>query len=123
MVSTKDALEVPKRVVLEIRTSRTGEQTPESTVQFLASLTDLRFRHYLLFRRGIPISLEIAVIDQQIRFFIVVPPDYQAFVESQLIAQYPKALISRMKDYIPDLIANQDTLSFTQLKLSSGGLL
>lgn len=116
MVSSKDAFVEPKRVVLEIRTSRTGEQTPESTVQFLASLTDLRFRHYLFFKRGIPISLEIAVIDQQIRFFIVVPPEYQAFIESQLIAQYPKALISRMKDYLPEILGKKDTLSITQLK-------
>lgn len=115
MVSTKDAFEQPKRVVLEIRTSRTGEQTPESTVQFLSSLTDLRFRHFLFLKKGIPISLEIGVVDQQIRFFLVVPPDYQAFIESQLIAQYPKALISRVKDYLPALLEKKETLSITQL--------
>jgi len=123
MVSTKDALETPKRVVLEIRTSRTGEQTPESMVQFLSSLTNLRFRHYLLFKRAIPISLEIGVVDQQIRFFLVVPPEYQAFIESQLIAQYPKVLITRMKDYLPAILEQKDTLSYTQLKLPYGSLL
>src|SRR5690606_13134271 len=33
-----------------------------------------------------------------------------------------KALISKVKDYLPEMLAKKDTLSYTQLKLS-GGLL
>lgn len=115
--SADSQLDIPKRVVLEIKTSRTGEETPESMKQFLTNLTNLRFRHMLFRKRGIPISLEIAVINQVIHFYITVPSEFQAFIESQLISQYPKASVQKVKDYLPDILAQTDTLSLGQLKL------
>lgn len=105
------------RVLLDIRTSRTGEETPEAMVQFLASLSTLKRLHLPFWGRGIPLSLEIAVIDQAIHFFVSVPKDYQAFVESQLIAEYPKALITKAKDYLPTVLQEQTTLAIGQVKL------
>ncbi len=110
------------RVILEIKTSRTGEETPESMVQFLASLTSLRKRLLFFMRRGIPISLEIASIDQTIHFYITIPPQYRTFVESQLVAQYPKSLITPVKDYLPGIFEPKSSLSLGQLKLSGGFL-
>src|SRR5579871_654290 len=98
------------RVVLEIKTSRTGEETPEAMVQFLASLTNLRVRKFLLFRLGIPLSLEIGVVDQFIHFYVTIPAKYQSFIESQLVSQYPKALVVRVKDYLPDMVVPDSTL-------------
>lgn len=106
-----------KRVILEVKTSRSGEETPEAMVQFLTNLTNLRFRHLLVWKRGVPISLEIAVIDQIIHFFISVPASFQGFLESQLISQYPKASIIKSKDYLPQLLADPSTISYGQLKL------
>src|SRR5260221_9108815 len=81
-----------KRVVLEVKTSRTGEETPEAMSQFLSSLVGLKkIIIPEFFYLGMPISLELAVIDQTIHFFVTVPADHQGFIESQLIAQYPKA--------------------------------
>ncbi|HUD43967.1 MAG TPA: type IV secretion system DNA-binding domain-containing protein [Patescibacteria group bacterium] len=92
-------------VTLEVRTSRTGLETPESMVQFLANLTNFRKRLLYIFKKGIPISLEIGVIDQTIHFFISAPVQYQAFIESQLVSQYPKSMLSRVKDYVPGILS------------------
>lgn len=107
----------PPRVLLEVKTSRTGEETPEAMRQFLTNLSNLRFRHMLLLRKGIPISLEIAVLDQVIHFYISIPASFQSFVESQIISQYPKASILKVKDYLPELLSDSSHLSLGQLKL------
>jgi hypothetical protein len=109
---------LPSRVLLEVKTSRTGEETPESMVQFLSNLTNLRFRHFLLFHKGVPLSFEIAVIDQTIHFYISVPNELQSFIESQLISQYPKASIGKVKDYLPTLLEADTKVSLGQLKLA-----
>lgn len=106
------------RVLLEIKTARTEEVTPEGMVQFLASLTNLRKRLLYVIPRGVPISLEMAVIDQMVHFFVAVPPEYKTFIESQLISQYPKALLTASKDYLPDLFAN-GSVSLGQMKLTT----
>ena len=118
-MATEHETTLPQRVLLEIKTSRTGEETPESTMQFLTNLTNLRFRHMLLLKRGIPISLEIAVIEQVVHFYISVPAEFQSFIESQLISQYPKASIIKVKDYLPEMMTPLATLSLGQLKLKS----
>ena len=106
----------PERAILEIRTSRTGEETPEAMVQFFSSLSSLRTPLFYFFRKGIPLSLEIAVIGQQIHFYIIVPSVYQAFVESQLVSQYPKSLLVKTNDYLPEILQQSETLAVGQLK-------
>ena len=83
---------VHERVLLEIKTSRTGEETPEAMVQFLASLVSLRKRLLNLVPVAVPITLEIGVVDQLIHFYISIPATLQAFIESQLVSQYPKGI-------------------------------
>ncbi len=108
---------VTDRVLLQIKTSRTGEETPEAMVQFLASLTNLKRLILPFWGLGVPISLEIAVIDQGVQFFISVPVKYQSFIESQLVAVYPKAIIAKSKDYLDSIFENRPTLSVGQMKL------
>src|SRR3989344_1007324 len=106
------------RVLLEVKTSRTAEETPEAMVQFLGSLTNLKkplFLYYI--RLGIPVSLEISVLQQTIHFYVSIPHKYQAFIESQLISQYPKTLIEKTKDYLPDIVERESSLALGQLKL------
>lgn len=110
------------RVLLEIKTSRTEEETPEAMLQFLASLTNLKTPFAFIWRRGIPVSLEIAVLNQSIHFFISVPKTYQTFIEGQLVSQYPKALVVRLKDYMPEILTKDETLSVGQMKLTHGNL-
>lgn len=111
-----------ERVLLEIKTSRTGEETPEAMMQFLASFVNARKRMFLVYRKPIPLSLELAVYDQAIHFFVSVPAQYKEFLESQLVSQYPKALIVKAQDYLPKLFEQPTEVSFGQLKLSHGFL-
>lgn len=111
-----DETSLPKRVVLEIKTARTGEETPEAMKQFLTNLSNLRFRHLLIRKKSIPITLEMAVLDQSIHFFVTAPVEYQSFIESQLVSQYPKASIQKVKDYLPELLSGAN-LELGQLKL------
>lgn len=96
-----------ERVLLDVRTSRTGEETPESMVQFLASIASLKRLILPFWGLGVPISLELGVIDQAIHFFVSVPVKYQTFIEGQIVAVYPKALITKAKDYLPDVFGSK----------------
>jgi hypothetical protein len=117
-IALKTAEKDHDRVLLDVRTSRTGEESPEAMVQFLASLTNLKRLILPFWGLGVPISLEISVLEQTVHFFISVPVQYQSFIESQLVAVYPKALITKSKDYMPQIFENMDTLSVGQIKLA-----
>ncbi len=110
------------RVLLEITTSRTGEETPEAMMQLLASFIDLKRMIIPGIKQGIALSLELAVIQQHIHCFISIPKDYQTFVESQILANYPKALIAQADDYLPQLLKDEQNISLGQLKLAHGSL-
>jgi len=69
------------KVVLEIKTPRNTEETSEAMTQFLSSLVNLKRPILYFYRRGIPISLEIATFDQTTHLFIVVPQKFQTFIE------------------------------------------
>ncbi len=107
-----------KNILLEIKTSRSGKETPDAMVQFLSNLINIKKRIYGIFLISMPISLEVTVIDQRIHFYISCLPEYQAFIESQLLAQYPKILISKTKDYMLDLLRNKTNLTIRRLKLT-----
>lgn len=98
------------KVILEIKTARTEEETPEAMLQFLTSLTGLKTRFFYFWRRGVPISLEIAVIDQTIHFYITIDQKYQKFIESQIVSQYPKASIIKVKDYMPLILKEKSEI-------------
>lgn len=109
------------KVFLQIKTSRTGEETPESMVQFLSSLTGLIEKLFLTYKVGIPFSLEIAYFDAMIHFYLVLPEKYQQLFESQILANYPKALVSKTPDYVPDMLALQGSFfNYTRLRLKKG---
>jgi len=92
------------RVILELRTPRDSEETPEAAAQFLAALPYLKatFIKQLL---GLPepISLEITTVNQITHFYIVIPQNVQGYIESQLSASYPKIILTPIKEYLPNL--------------------
>lgn len=110
------------RIILEIKTSRLSEETTEAMVQFLASLTGLRKRFMLLWKLGHPISLELAMFNQTIHFYVTCPASLKTFIEGQLTGAYPKSLIVNTKDYMPGIIADKSSLAMGQMKLSSSYL-
>ena len=110
------------KVVLEIKTPRTAEETPEAMTQFLSSFVNLKRQILYFYKRGIPISLEIATFDSVTHFFIVVPEKFQTFIEGQLTAQYPKALIIKSKDYIRDIQDSPGQLYEGRIRLRHGSM-
>ena len=110
------------RVLLEVKTSRSGEESPEVMVQFLSSLVNLRKRVLNFFPIAVPVTLEVGVIDQLIHFYISAPATLQAFIESQLVSQYPKALIVKIKDPLPEILQENKNLSLAQIRIASGYL-
>lgn len=110
------------RVLLEVKTSRSGEETPEAMVQFLSSLVSLRKRLLNFIPIAVPVTLEVGVIDQLIHFYISAPATLVAFIESQLVSQYPKALIVKIKDPLAEILENQTNLFLGQMRIASGYL-
>ncbi len=110
-----------ERVLLEVKTSRTSEETPEAMVQFLSSLVSLRKRLLNFIPIAIPITLEIGVLDQTIHFYISIPQTLTTFIESQLSSQYPKTLFLKTRDPLPSVLSD-GFLSLGQMKTTSGFL-
>ncbi|MCL4354516.1 DUF87 domain-containing protein [Patescibacteria group bacterium] len=108
-----------ERIILEVKTTRTGEETTEAMVQLLASMAGLRKRFLVLFKLSIPLSLEIAVYNQAIHFYVTVPANLKTFIEGQITAQYPKALLIESSDYLPSILEEGENLSTGQMKLSN----
>ena len=109
-------------MLLEIKTSRTGEETPEAMVQFFSSLTNLKKRILYFYPLGIPISFEIGVISQTIHFYISTPASLSAFIQSQLVSQYPKAILIKVKDPLEAEVNQGRVPDLGQMKLTSGFL-
>ncbi len=109
------------RVLLEIKTSRTGEETPEAMVQFFSSLANLKKRILYFHVLGIPISFEIGLINQTIHFYISAPVHLATFIQSQLVSQYPKAILTKVKDPLAEqLTGREKAASLGQMKLTAG---
>lgn len=105
------------KVVYEVKTPRTGEETPESMAQFLASFTNLLTSRFFIFKKGIPFSFEIVVEKQIVRFFLIVPETYAPFAVSQLTSQYPKASVIKQKDMLPEIVEDVKQSQIGQLGL------
>ncbi len=113
-----------EKAILEIKTPRTGEETPEVMVQLLASLTNLRKTHYFFIKKGIPISFEIAVFDQTIYFYVVLPKALAPFIESQIYSQYPHSQIRHLQeDYLKYVLQPTAPIREGQLTLNQSHLL
>lgn len=98
----------------EIRVPKSNEYTFEQTQVLLANL-NLWEKRFLFFKKGIPLSLEIACIEQKIYFIVGVPTAYADFFQSQVLAQYRDCLISPAKDYLAKF--DEDDFSALQLTL------
>lgn len=90
-------------VLLLLEIPRTNDKKELAAEQMLASLHGiLRNKKELKTSGGLQdhISLEIAAIDQRIKFYIWTPKHLQAFVEGQIYAQYPSVQIyEQTEDY------------------------
>jgi hypothetical protein len=89
--------------LLMLEIPRTNDKNELAAEQMLASLHGiLRSKKELRFSGTLQehISLEIAAINQRIRFYVWMPKHLQAFVEGQIYAQYPTVQIyEQHEDY------------------------
>lgn len=90
----KDSLSKNDKVFLSIKIPPSNEQKENAMEEFLRSL-----------HRILPINtylgLEMASIDQFLRFYIIVSRHQKSILESQLYAQYPNAEIEEVEDHLP----------------------
>lgn len=100
---------------LEVVGNRLSEETPLAMEQVFAAFANVR-REALWRRIAWPgriqyASFEIALINSQIRFFIVTPSHLRNFIEGQLSAQYPRVVILPTTDYLPAFFARPHAIA------------
>lgn len=84
--------------VLELRTGRDAEHTPETAVQFFATLPQLKNRwwHKLL-KQTETISFELLLQNQTIYFLCYVPTRLVEYISSLLQSSYPEIMITTLQ--------------------------
>ncbi|MBI4100505.1 type IV secretion system DNA-binding domain-containing protein [Candidatus Microgenomates bacterium] len=108
------------RTILEVKIPRDTEETLEVASSFFANLISLvgySLWDRLLFLKKPTIFLEIAVVDQSIHLFVILPQKNASYFESQIAAQYPLAVITPVKDYLA--FKNGERLAFGQMVQSA----
>jgi hypothetical protein len=90
-----------KHVLLELRTSRDAEHTPETAAQLFATLPKLHNGlFYKILNSDEHISFEILSLSQTIYFLAYVPQRLTEYVKSLLQASYPEIIINPL-DFDP----------------------
>src|SRR3972149_8145751 len=90
---------------LLLKLPRNTEVTPEAAQTFLAALTQLNgvgFLDRILGKAPQAFALELALVNQQIRFQITVDSDLAPFVETQILSNYPLVIIQKVPDSLSD---------------------
>jgi hypothetical protein len=103
---------------LFLKLPRNIEVTPEAAKTFLSALTQINSVSTLqkLFgTRPLPLALEIAAINQQIRFMITCDPSLVPFVQAQLQSNYPLVVMEKITDPLAGI-----PLVIKELNLSKG---
>jgi len=107
---------------LEIRLPQDNEYTPESMSSLLSNFTQIGkngFFDHLLGKKNLVCSLEIALLNQQIHFYVTAPTANIDFIRSQILAQYPTAITRLGEDFLsPLLVKGGVGGGFLQLGLS-----
>lgn len=86
---------LPAHTLLEMRTSRDAEHTPEAAVQLFASLPKLQNQLWRkLLKKDERLSFEIWSLNQTTYFICCVPDRLQEYLQSLLQASYPEVMIS-----------------------------
>jgi hypothetical protein len=103
---------------LLLKLPRETEVTPEAAQTFLAALTQTNMVssiQKLLGTKPLALTLELAVVEQRIRFQVTCDTQLIPFVETQIQANYPLVIIEKTPDPIKGI-----TLDFVSLKLARG---
>ena len=108
---------------LFLKLPRNIEVTPEAAKTFLSALTQINavtnFQK-LFGTEPQVLSLEIASINQQIKFLVTCDTSLVPFVEAQLQSNYPLVVMEKIKDPLNLEGLPSGTLQIKELKLSKG---
>lgn len=103
---------------LFLKLPRNIEVTPEAAKTFLSALTQINsvsgFQK-LFGARPLPLALEIASINQQIKFMITCDPSLVPFIEAQLQSNYSLVVVEKIADPLAEI-----TLTVKELKPAKG---
>jgi hypothetical protein len=94
-----------KLTTLLLKLPRDTEVTPEAAQTFLAALSQINLVsgiQKLLGTKPQAFALEIALVNQQIRFQITCDPGLIPFVETQIQSNYPLVIIEKTNDPLQD---------------------
>ena len=102
-------------ILLELRTGRDSDHTPEAAVQLFSALPELHNEWWRrLISKNEHLSIEIIAENQLIYFQVYVPVRLKEYIKSTIAASYSGVLITELKrDMIEDLTDPQ-TFSQTQ---------
>ena len=106
---------------LLLKLPRNTEVTPEAAQTFLAALTQINSVSFLQKLAGTKpqsLSLEIALVNQQIRFQITCDSALVSFIQNQLQSNYPLVIIEKTQDPLSQ--PTNQNLYITTLKLRKG---
>ncbi len=97
--------------ILELRTGRDAQHTPESAVQLFSSLPNLRnMWFWKVIRKGESLSFEIVVENQSIYFQAYVPVRLITYFKSILVSSYPEIVIAEIEyDALDSYINHEPT--------------
>ncbi len=88
-----------KHVILEIRTSRDNEHTPETAVQLFATLPQLKNNWWFkLLKKSEQLSFEILSTNQTIYFYCYTPERLKDYLKTSISASYPEAIITELEE-------------------------
>jgi len=93
--------------ILELRTPKDSEETPEAAAQLFAALPKLHSTFWQkLSNAQQAISFEILVAHQYIFFFVTCPESALPYIQSQLTAAYPTMVLThRTEDFLPETMS------------------
>jgi len=97
-----------------LRLPRNTEVTPEAAQTFLSTLTQINstsFFSKITGKKNYSLALEIALVNQQIRFQITCSNEISAFVQTQIQSNYPLVIIEKGQDFLEDKNLYIKTLS------------
>ncbi len=117
---------VHEHCLLMLEVPRTNDKKELAAEQMLAALHGiLRPKRELRLSGSLQehISLEIAAINQRIRFYIWTPKHLQAFVEGQIYAQYPTVHIYEQEEDYTERPLHQTVIHTAELTLTDNEVL
>jgi hypothetical protein len=90
-----------EKQILEIKVPKDSEETPEAASALFASLSGYTTSIWQkLIGQQKCLVFEIGLDRQIIRFFSIIAKEYESYLISQITAQYPRAVVARVKDYL-----------------------